>query len=75
MAHYEIERADPDIGLYVEPEQWHVVNVSDANPVPTPLRFDALEHALAYTFWNSTMLRIVQVADDGERVPVDTSAP
>jgi hypothetical protein len=52
-----------------------VVNVLNADAVPMPLRFDTLEQALNYTYRIPGTLRIVQVADDGERTPVDTSAP
>ena len=78
---YEIEQAGlgrehgPEVGTHAEPEQWHVVNVFDADAVPMPLRFDALEQALNYTCRTLGTLRIVQVADDGERTPVNTSAP
>ena len=49
---YEIEQAGtghehgPDVGTHAEPERWHVVNVFNADAVPMPLTFDALEQAL-----------------------------
>ena len=52
-----------------------MVNVFNADAVPMPLRFDTLEQALNYTCRTPGTLRIVQVADDGERALVDTSAP
>ena len=52
-----------------------MVNVFDADAVPMPLRFDTLERALTYACRTPCIFRIVEVADDGERVPVDTSAP
>ena len=79
--HYEIEQTGlghergPDVGTYAEPEDWHVVRVLNADAVPMPLRYDALQQALAYIQRTPGTLRIVEVADDGERVPVDTSAP
>ena len=79
--HYEIEQAGlghehgPDVGTHAEPEPWHVIMVFDADAVPMPLKFDMLEQALTYTYRTPGTLRIVQVADGGERVPVDTSAP
>jgi hypothetical protein len=79
--HYEIEQAGlghehaPDVETHVEPEHWHVVNVLNADAVPMPLRFDTLEQALNYTYRTPGTLRIVQVADDGERTLVHTSAP
>jgi hypothetical protein len=79
--HYEIEQAGsghehgPEAGTHAEPAQWHVVNVLAADAVPMPLRFDTLEQALSYTYRTPGALRIVQVADGGERTPVDTSAP
>jgi hypothetical protein len=78
MTHYEIEQAGtggehrPDIGTHAEPERWHVVKVFDADAVPTPLRFDSLGQALAYVARSPGALRIVEVDDEGERVPVDT---
>jgi hypothetical protein len=77
---YEIEQAGlgrehgPDVGTHAEPERWHVVNVFNADAVPMPLRFDTLEWALAYTSRAPETLRIVEVSDEGERVPVDTGA-
>ena len=79
--HYEIEQAGPghergpDVGTHAEPERWHAVMVFNADTVLMPLRFDTLEQALAYAYRTPGTLRIVQVADDGERVPVDTTAP
>ena len=79
--HYEIEQAGlgheqgPDVSIHAEPEHWHTVAVFNADAVPMPLRFDTLDQALAYTYRTPGTLRIVQVADDGERTLVDTSAP
>ena len=46
---------------------------------PTPCRcrcrFDTLEQARTYVARTPGTLRIVEVTDDGERVPVDTSTP
>ena len=71
--HYEVEQASPDVGTHAEPERWHVVNVFNADAVPMPLRFDTLEQALAYVAQTPGTLRIVEVDDEGERVPVDRS--
>ena len=79
--HYEIEQAGPghghrpDVGTHAGPERWHVVNVFNADAVPMPLRLDTLEQARTYVVRTPGMLRIMQVTDDGERVPVDTSTP
>ena len=79
--HYEIEQAGagdehrPDVGTHAEPERWHVVNVFNAGAVPMSLRFDTLEQALAYTYRTPGTLRIVEVTDEGERLPVETDAP
>ena len=54
----------------VEAEQ-----VFNADAVPMPLRFDSLEQGLNYTYRTPGTSGIVQVADDGERVLVDTSTP
>ena len=77
--HYEIEQAGageehrPAVGTHAEPERWHVVRVLNADAVPMPLRFDTLEQALAYVARTPGTLRIVEVTDEGERVPVDTA--
>ena len=73
----EVEQAgagqehEPDVGTYAEPEQWHVVNVSNADSVPMPLRFDTLEQARTYTYRTPGTLRIVEITDAGKRVPVE----
>jgi len=78
---YEIEQAGtgdehrPDVGTHAEPERWHVVKVFNADAVPMPLTFEALQQALDYVRRTPGTLRVVEVDDDGERVPVDTSAP
>jgi hypothetical protein len=78
--HYEIEQAgpghegEPDVGTHAEPERWHVVNVFDTDVVPTPLTFDTIDQALAYVARTPGMLRVVEVTDDGERVPVEAGA-
>src|SRR4051795_9680715 len=76
--HDEIEQAgpgrehSPDGGTHAEPERWHVVNVFNADAVPMPLRFDTLEQALAYVVRMPGTLRVVEVDDEGERMPVDS---
>jgi hypothetical protein len=81
MAHYEIEQAgagqehNPDVGTHAEPERWHVVNVFNADAVPMPLTFDTIDQALAYVARTDGTLRVVEVDDEGERVPADTSTP
>ena len=78
--HYEIEQAGagdehgPDVGTHAEPERWHVVNVLNADATPMPLRFDTLEQALDYARRTPGTLRVVEVTDTGERVPVEASA-
>ena len=79
--HYEIEQlgpgheGEPDVGTHAEPERWHMVMIFDRDAVPVPLKFDTLEQALAYAYRMPGTLRIVQVADNGERVPAATTAP
>ena len=79
--HYEIEQAGlgrehgPDVGTHAEPERWHVVRVFNADAVPMPLTFDTVDQALAYVARSSGTLRVVEVTDEGERVPVDMSTP
>ena len=78
---YEIDQASlghehgPDVGTQAKPEGWHVVKVFNADAVPMPLRFDTLEQALAYTLRVPGPLRVVEVTDEGGRVPVDTGTP
>ena len=77
---YEVDQASlghehgPDVGTHAEPEGWHVVKVFNADAVPMPLRFDRLEQALAYVTRMPGALRVVEVDDEGERVPVDTGS-
>ena len=75
MTHYEIEQASAGVGTGAEPERWHVVAIIDTEVVPTPLTFDTIDQAVAYTLRSPGPLRIVEVTDDGERVPVDTATP
>jgi hypothetical protein len=79
MTRYEIEQADagdehrPGVGTHAVPKRWRVVRALNADAVPMPLRFDTLEQALAYVAQTPGTLRIVEVGDEGERVPVDRS--
>ena len=50
-----------------------MVDVFDTDIVPTPLTFDTFDHALAYVARTPGTLRVVEVTDKGERVPVDRS--
>ena len=78
---YEVEQAGlgrepgPDVGTHAEPERWHVVRVFNADAVPMPLTFDTLDQARTYVARTPGTLRVVQVIDTGERVPVDTVTP
>ena len=77
--YYQIEQAGPghehrpDVGTHAEPECRHVVNALDTDAVPMRLRFDTLEQPRTYVIRTLGALRIVQVTDDGEHVPVDTN--
>ncbi len=51
-----------------------MVNVFNADAVPMPLQFDTLEQALAYLARTPGALRVVEVTDEGERVPVERNA-
>ena len=51
-----------------------MVRVFNADAVPMPLTFDTLDQALAYTYRTPGTLRIVEVTDAGERVPVEAGA-
>ena len=79
MTRYEIEQAgageehEPGVGTHAVPERWRVVRALNADAVPMPLRFDTLEQALAYVAQTPGTLRIVEVGDEGERLPVDES--
>jgi hypothetical protein len=80
MTRYEIEQAGtgqeqgPGVGTHAVPKRWRVVRALNADAVPMPLRFDTLEQALAYVAQTPGTLRIVEVGDEGERLPVDTGA-
>ena len=52
-----------------------MVNVFNADAVPMPLTFDTIDQALAYVARTDGTLRVVEVDDEGERVPADTSTP
>jgi hypothetical protein len=76
---YEIEQAGaggepgPDVGAHGRPRRWRKVNVLTADAVPLPLTFEALTRALDYVRHTPGTLRVVEVSDEGERVPVDAS--
>ena len=77
MTRYEIEQAGtgqeqgPGVGTHAVPKRWRVVRALNADAVPMPLRFDTLEQALAYVTRMPGVLRVVEVDDEGERMPVD----
>jgi hypothetical protein len=71
--HYEIEQGRPDVGTNAGPERWQVVAIIEAEVVPTPLTFDTIDQALAYVARTPGTLRVVEVTDDGERVPAHTA--
>ena len=77
--HYEIEQADlgrepgPVVGTRARPRRWRKVNILAADAVPRPLTFEALTPALDYVRRTPGPLRVVEVGDEGERVPVDAS--
>ena len=48
-----------------------MVDVFDSDVVPTPLTFDTIDQALAYVARTPGTLRVVEVTDAGERVPVE----
>ena len=72
--HYEVEQASPDVGTHAEPERWHVVAIIDTSAVPMPLTFEALTQALDYVRRTPSPLRVVEVTDEGERMPVEARA-
>jgi hypothetical protein len=51
-----------------------VVNVLNADATPMPLRFDTLDQALDYARRTPGTFRVVEVDDEGEHVPVATTA-
>ena len=75
LMRYEVEQASPDVGTNAEPVRWHVVAVIDTEVVPTLLTLDTLDQALAYVARVSGTLRVVEVNDEGERMPVNRSTP
>jgi hypothetical protein len=80
MVHDEIEQAGPgrepgpDVGTHARPKRWRKVAVLAADAVPRPLTFEALTPALDYVRRTPGPLRVVEVSDEGERVPVDAGA-
>src|SRR5690242_17780602 len=80
LMHYEIEQAGPghehgpEVGSHAEPDRWHVVDVFDADAVQMPLRFDTLGQARTYVARTPGTLRIMEVTDEGERLPVAAGA-
>jgi hypothetical protein len=52
-----------------------VVKVFNADAVPTPLTFEALQQALDYVRRTPGTLRVVEVDGDGERLLVETGTP
>lgn len=72
--HYEVElrefvyEGDGTGGMRVTGTMWRPVRVFDRDMVPMPLTFEALGTAQAYAGRNQPgAMRIVRVAEDGER--------
>jgi hypothetical protein len=77
--HYEVElremiyESDGNGGLRVTGSMWKPMRVFDRDAIPVPLTFDALCTAQAYVGQNQPgVVRIVRVAEDGEREVVET---
>ena len=51
-----------------------MVAIIDTEVVPTPPTFDTIDQALAYVARTPGTLRVVEVSDEGERVPVEARA-
>src|SRR3954453_18722953 len=79
--HYEIEQVGlgrehgPDVGTHADPAGWHVVSVFNADAVPMPLTFEALQQALDYVHRTPGTLRGVEGGDERGRVPVEGGCP
>ena len=72
--HYEVERRqfayqDEGMGvLQLTGQSWRTVMIFRGDAIPTPLTFDSLDEARSYIARNPPgTVRIVRVADDGER--------
>ena len=79
--YYEIEQAGPghehrpDVGTRRRAGALARGQRLRRRAAPMPLRFDTLEQARTYVIRTLGTLRIVEVTDDGEHLPVDTNTP
>jgi hypothetical protein len=80
--HYEVElrefafEADGSGGLRVVGSAWKPMRLFALDMIVAPLRFEALAAARAYVHGVSREgVRIVRVADDGQRGPAEADGP
>ena len=79
--HYEIEIREHDHGssLGGKPptggQRWAALKAFGTDGIARPLTFGSPEELRDYAYRNPCLARIVEVADDGGRVPADTTLP
>jgi hypothetical protein len=79
--HYEIEIREHDHGRGPDGEpptggqRWAAFKAFGADGIARPLTFGSREEPRDYAYRNPCLARIVEVADDGGRVPAGTTLP
>jgi hypothetical protein len=79
--HYEIEIREHDHGsgpdgkLLAGGQRWAAFKTFGTDGIARPLTFESPEELLDYAYRNPCLARIVEVADDGGRVPADATLP
>ena len=69
--HYEIEIREHDHGSGPGGQRW----AFGTDGIARPLLFESPDEPRDYAYRNPCLARIVEVADDGGRVPADTTLP
>jgi hypothetical protein len=73
--HYEIEIREHDHGSGPGGQRWAAFKAFGTDGIARPLTFESPEEPRDYAYRNPCLARIVEVADDGGRVPADTTLP
>ena len=79
--HYEIEIREHDHGSGPDGEpptggqRWAAFKAFGTDGIARPLLFESPDEPRDYAYRNPCLARIVAVADDGGRVPTDTTLP